>query len=63
MKRFFHFCEYSKWSQPVETYNTHKQQWRVCNHCNRAQFRTLGWDRQAPLTAILAALNALKEQS
>ena len=55
------FCwhKWSKWSDPIPTYeNGHKQQWAHCENCNKAKFRSLSWDKQAPLSAVL---NALKE--
>ena len=56
----FCFHKWSKWSDPVATYNTgHKQQWRVCEHCNKAQHTTLRWDHQTSLTAILAAITSI----
>ena len=53
------FClhKWSKWSNPVETYNTgHKQQWRVCEKCNKAEFRTLGWDKQTSISSVETAV-------
>lgn len=45
-----------RWSNPVQTYDGNKQQWRVCEYCNKAQFRTLRWDRQTPLQSVLTAI-------
>lgn len=62
----FHIHKYSKWSDPVETYNSgNKQQWRCCTVCNKADFSTLWWDRQTSLVTVLAALRsvALKEET
>lgn len=59
MKLCFH--KWSRWSDPVQTYNHgHKQQWRVCEHCNKAQFRTLRWDNQTMLTSVLDAIKSLQ---
>lgn len=50
--------KWSRWADPVQTYNSgRKQQWRVCEKCNKATFRTLWWDHQTDLTA---ALNSIK---
>lgn len=59
--RLFHFHDWSKWTDPITTYCSNKQQWRVCEHCNKAQFRTLWWDKQTPLASILSALKELRE--
>ena len=54
-----HLCRYSKWGEPVGTYNNgHKQQWRACVVCNKAQFRTLRWDNQTTLTSVLHSLQS-----
>lgn len=56
------FCihKWSKWSNPIDTYNSgKKQQWRVCEHCNKATFRTLRWDEQTTLTAIIDAIRSI----
>ena len=65
----FHFHKWTPWSDPVQTLNGgHKQQWRVCQHCNKAVFRTLSWDKQTTITAVHAsversrALQNIKEQ-
>lgn len=57
------FCwhKWSRWSDPIQTYDGNKQQWRVCEHCNKAQFRTLGWDKLTDLSHILDALKRMKE--
>ena len=55
----FHLCLYSKWGTPINTYETgHKQQWRSCVVCNKAQFRTLQWDKQAMLQSVLNSLQS-----
>lgn len=57
------FCwhKYGKWSDPIQTHNSgHKQQWRVCQHCNKAQFRTLRWDTQSYLRDVLDALKTAR---
>lgn len=59
----FHFHTYGKWSDPIPTSNSgHKQQWRVCTKCNKAQFRTLCWDEQVNLTSVLSAIATVKEK-
>lgn len=59
----FHFHTYGKWSDPIPTYNPgYKQQWRVCTKCNKAQFRTLHWDKQVALPTVLSAIAAVKEK-
>lgn len=52
---------WSKWSDPIVTYSSYKQQWRFCEHCNKAQFRTLHWDKQTALSDILNAIKKIKE--
>jgi hypothetical protein len=65
------FCwhKWSKWSRPIVVYNAHKQQWRSCIKCEKAQFRTLGYDKFADvkevnksLDEIAAAIDRLKEE-
>ena len=57
-----HFHNWNKWSDPINTYNTgHKQQWTVCSVCNKAKFRTLWWDDQSGLNAILEAIRKAQE--
>lgn len=66
VRRFIEGCshKYSKWSDPVQTYNGgYKQQWRACIHCNKAQFRTLLWDKQTSIVAIQNALDRIKKES
>lgn len=58
------FCihKWSKWSNPIGTSNGgKKQQWRVCEHCNKAKFRTLRWDEQTILSAIIGAIRSIKK--
>lgn len=56
-KRRFCWHSWARWSDPVDTYNTgHKQQWRVCQHCNKAQFHTLLWDKQTSVGEVLKAV-------
>lgn len=53
----FHWHKWRPWSDPIPTLNTgHKQQWRSCQICNKAQFRTLDWDKQSNPTDVIAAL-------
>lgn len=55
-----HWHQWSEWSDPVEAHSGHKQQWRVCTHCNKAQFSTLDWDRLTPLQSVLEAIRAIR---
>ena len=49
--------DWGKWSNPIDTYNSgHKQQWRVCENCGKAVFRTLKWDKQSNTTDVINAL-------
>lgn len=58
----FCFHKWLPWSDPIQSGNSgHKQQWRVCKHCNKAQFRTLFWDKQSSIQAVIAALNKTRE--
>jgi hypothetical protein len=58
------FHRWLRWSDPVLTSNSgHKQQWRVCEHCNKAQFRTLWWDKQTALEFVRAAIASTREAS
>lgn len=52
------FCSHRwlQWSDPVETYSGYKQQWRVCSCCNKAQFRTLRWDKQTALSQVVKSV-------
>lgn len=60
MKPCWH--KWSRWSDPIHTRNSgHKQQWRTCEHCNKAQFRTLRWDYQSALDAILKAIRSVQK--
>ena len=55
-----HFHKYSKWSDPINTYDSgHKQQRRVCEVCNKAQFRAMRWDKQSALVIILESIKGL----
>lgn len=54
----FHFHKYNAWSAPVEAYSGRLQQWRKCEVCNRADFRTLLWHQQTSLACVLAALRS-----
>lgn len=57
------FCwhKWSKWSDPVQTYSMGtKQQWKVCEHCNKVAFRNLRWDKITNLSDILAAIKSVK---
>lgn len=54
-----HFHDWSKWSLPIPTYNGNKQQWRICNVCNKATFSTLQWDKQSPLDVVRQELSKL----
>ena len=55
--------KWSKWSKPIESYNSgHKQQWRFCKECNKVVFRTLPWDKQTLLKSILESLKDIKEE-
>lgn len=59
------FCwhKWLPWSDPIQTYSSgHKQQWRVCAHCNKAQFRTLWWDKQSSVSDIHKAITKVKEK-
>lgn len=64
--KLFHIHTWSKWSDPVATYNSgHKQQWRVCTTCNKASFRTLDWDKQtseADVTKAILTAKAKEQQ-
>ena len=60
MRTLFHMHKWSKWADPVQTYSGHKQQWRVCIHCNHASFRTLFWDKQTHLGAIIESLKKMR---
>lgn len=54
----FCFHRWTPWSDPVQTYEGgYKQQWRVCQHCNKATFRTLRWDKQTSITVVGAAVD------
>lgn len=58
-----HLHKWLAWSNPITTYNTgRKQQWRVCKICNKAQFRTLGWDEQTSVNAVNGALQPTKQE-
>lgn len=49
----FHFHKWAPWSQPILTGNGgHKQQWRVCAACNKAELRTLKWDGQSKVEEV-----------
>ena len=62
-KRLFHFHDWMKWTDPIQSGNSgHKQQWRVCAVCNKAQFRTLWWDKQTPLGQIISALKLVRAE-
>ena len=55
-----HIHKYSKWSEVIETHNSgHKQQWRVCTTCNKADFRTLWWDSQTNIREIIRVIRDL----
>jgi len=57
-----HIHKYTKWSEVIETYsNGHKQQWRVCKICNKADFRTLGWDKQTEIQKVVKAINEINK--
>lgn len=57
----FHIHTWLPWSKPIATYKGgHKQQWRVCKDCNKAQFRTLQYDEQASIEDVNAAINETK---
>jgi hypothetical protein len=51
----FHFHKWSPWSKPIATYSSRKQQWRVCQICNKAEFHTLSWDHQALINDVVLA--------
>jgi len=53
------FHKWSKWSQPIVTYNSNKQQWRVCTECNKAMFRTLRWDKQADISKVNQVIDGI----
>lgn len=55
-----HWHQWTQWSDPVQTGAAYKQQWRVCTHCNKAQFRTLRWDHQTSLHSVLEAIRAVR---
>lgn len=50
---------WSKWSRLVDAYSGHKQQWRECTTCGKAQFRTLSWDKQSSLSQANQALQSV----
>lgn len=52
-----HWHQWTPWSDPIVTHSGNKQQWRVCTHCNKAQFRTLAWDKQAAVADVTRAVN------
>lgn len=56
------FCrhKWSNWADPVTTYTGHLQQWRYCEHCNKFDFRTLGWHNQTGLSNILQSIVKLR---
>ena len=61
MRTLIHFHVWSRWTDPVDTGNgVHKQQWRVCIHCNCAAFRTLSWDKQTSLCQITESLKIIR---
>ena len=50
------------WGNPIDTYNEgHKAQWRVCEKCNLAQRRILGWDGITSATAVVASIKPSRE--
>jgi hypothetical protein len=52
-----HLHKWLPWSDPVATYNSgHKQQWRVCEKCNKAQKRTMWWDHQTSVGQVVFAV-------
>lgn len=52
------FHKWSKWSRPINTYaGGNKQQWRVCETCGKAVFRTIRWDKQSTISDINAAID------
>lgn len=56
------FHKWSKWSDPISTYcSAGKQQWRVCTKCNKADFKTLRWDKQSRLKDVLTATKQVQE--
>lgn len=59
-----HLCSlnWSRWSAPFYTLDHgFKQQWRCCTVCNKALFRSLGWDKHVSLEDVIAALSSIKE--
>jgi hypothetical protein len=54
---------WTKWSELVNTYGGNKQQWCACTKCNKTKFRTLRWDKLSDLTAVLKALQGVKNDT
>jgi hypothetical protein len=52
--------KWTKWSDPVQTYRSSLQQWKVCEKCNKASFRNLSWHQQTALTTIIQAIAKAK---
>jgi hypothetical protein len=48
--------KWMRWSDPIKTYESNKQQWRVCKNCNKAEFRTLAYDKQPSISDVIEAV-------
>ena len=53
--------KWTKWSMPIAVYDNVKQQWKECEKCGKADFRTLPYDKSSSLIDVHKSLNSVNQ--